>query len=94
MSNNLEGMVIVERELFRALKILADRAGLGRLSDEDEQTCDLLWNQDLSGMVVAPFEPTLDMIVKGRTYENMIDPWKLAYQGMLSAAPKMEKNNE
>lgn len=47
--NPLDKKVIVDRELFRALYLLAKNASIGKLSDADAETCRELWNQELTG---------------------------------------------
>jgi hypothetical protein len=52
--NKLDGKVIVDRDLFRALYLLARNSDTGKLREADAATCRELWNQDLTGWAAVP----------------------------------------
>ena len=64
MLNKLDGKVIVDRELFRALYLLARNSDTGKMREEDVVTCRELWNQDLTGWVATVAKPSESMLVE------------------------------
>lgn len=90
--NPLDKKVIVDRELFRALYLLAKNASIGKLSDADAETCRELWKQELTGWAAVPVELTDDHInvawlnidddLENKTLRNV-------HRAMLEASPPL-----
>ena len=87
--NKLDGKVIVDRDLFRALYLLARNSDTGKLREADAATCRELWNQDLTGWAAVPVEETRQMMDAARQYKNLLTPWGRAYRAMLNASPPL-----
>ncbi len=94
-TNPLDDKVIVDRDLFRTLCVLAGRASetptvMGRLNDEDARTCTHLWNQDNTGWAAAPVLSTIQMDCAGAN--NVFDNLSRASEtwiAMLAACPPL-----
>lgn len=89
--NPLDKKVIVDRELFRALYLLAKNASIGKLSDADAETCRELWNQELTGWAAVPVKMDLNMVF---AFDKGINPKNIfgvpnGYAAMLEASPPL-----
>jgi hypothetical protein len=85
MTKKLKDMCIIGKDVLRKW----NQAPLVDYEDDVEKAL----NQDLSGMVVVPIEPSYEMLHAARQYRNLLQPWEAAYKAMLSAAQK-EKCDE